>query len=151
MAKLEIILGKLLFNLDHDVGRNSPNRLDDVELVRFGYFCAKVSPKLLAKHSAEMKVALQNLRTDGPYLSDLQDVIDIHQRTRGGPQDGKISTGKSRATHSFSYDSQHSWIIFSLSGLMFERIPDTYPRIDLEDQSGSEISRRIQELVLLST
>jgi hypothetical protein len=146
MAKLEIIHGRGLFNLDADVGRASPNRLDDVELVRFGYFCLKVSSSLRSRTSPRVKAALESLNPRGPFAPDLDEVISAHQSDRGGTQDGKVSVGKPQATHSFNYDTKNSWIIFSLSMPMIERIPNLYPRIDIDAISGPEISKKVREL-----
>ena len=123
-----------------------PNRLDDVELVRFGYYCAKVSVKIRPLISPRMRTSLDVMQSKGPYRPDLQNVIDAHQQVRGGTKDGKVSVGKPQVTHSFSYDSKHSWIIFGLTLPMVEYMPDEYPRIDVDDQSGPEISKRVREL-----
>lgn len=146
MAKLEIVGGRFLFNVEADVGKASPNRLNDVELVRFGYFCVKVSSTLRSRTSPRIKAALDVMRSNGPFAPDLQEVIDAHQNDRGGTRDGKVSVGKPQLTHSFNYDSEHSWIIFSLCMSMIERLPDTYPRIDMDDFSGMEISKNVREL-----
>ena len=146
MAKFEVISNIFVFNLDADVGKASPNKLDDVELVRFGYFCKKNNPIAQPLISAREKVALQTMQPRGPYFTDLQEVIDAHQEARGGTQDGKVSVGKPQSTHTVNYDSAHSWIIYTLSKDMSLFLPNMYPRIDLHDQSGIEISKRVRML-----
>ena len=146
MAKLEINDGFFFFNLDADVGRIAPNRFDDVELVRFGYFCKKNNPAVQSLMSAREIVTLQAMQPRGPYLADLQEVIDAHQESRGGTQDGKVSVGKPQSTHNVRYDGVHSWIIYVLCENMSKVLSDTYPRIDLHDQSGVEISKTVRKL-----
>jgi hypothetical protein len=149
MAKLEIVGGRFLYNIDADVGKGSPNRLDDVELVRFGYFCVKVNPKLQARTSSRMKAALESRQPQGPFLPDLQAIIEAHQADRGGTQDGKVSVGRPQLTNDFNYDGTHSWIIFSLCMSMIDRLPNQYPRIDLDEKSGLTISKKVRELFRL--
>ena len=151
MAKLEIISNTFVFNLDADVGKASPNKLDDVELVRFGYFCKKNNPIAQPLISAREKVALQTMQPRGPYRADLQEVIDANQESRGGPQDGKVSVGKAQIIHSGSYDGAHIWIIYVLDKNMRDVLPSIWPRIDLHDQSGLEISKKVLELFNVSS
>ena len=146
MAKFEIISDKVVFNLNADVGRMAPNKLDDVELVRFGYFCMKNDPQAQNLIPASMKVALQAMQPKGPYFADLQKVIDAHEEARGGTQDGKVTVGKAQFLHTVIYDGVHSWIIYTLGRNMRDFLPNMYPRIDLHDQSGPEISKRVLEL-----
>ena len=146
MAKFEIISDKVVFNLNADVGRMAPNKLDDVELVRFGYFCMKNNPKSLLSMPPRHKAALQAMQPRGPYFADLQEVIDAHQEARGGTRDGKVSVGKGQIFHTGIYDGVHMWIIYVLSNNMRIFIPDIFPRIDLHNQSGLEISKRVLEL-----
>ena len=148
MAKLESISGKFFFNLTADVGRNSPNRLDDVELVRYGYFCLSRRPDVQVQISPELKLAFANMRSLGPYGPDLQAVIDLHQQARGKDStiDGKVSVGKPQITHSSRYNDKLSWIIFVLCRAMIDHVPDTYPRIDIEFESGNEIAKTVADL-----
>ena len=146
MTKLEYLDGQFFFNLDADVGKMSPNRIEDVELVRFGYFCKKSNPRALLLMSAREKVSVLALQPRGPYRSDLQEAIDAHQENRGGTQDGKVSVGKPQLSHGERYDRAHVWIIFTLCYNLAAVLPNIYPRIDLHDQSGPEISKRVREL-----
>ena len=145
MAKLEIKQDQFFFNLNADVGRVSPNKIDDVELVRFGYFCVKSDPKKLLLLPTRLQVALQAMQPRGPYLADLQEVIDAHQEKRGGTQDGKVSVGKEQFI-SGKYDSNHLFIIYALCNAMADFLPNMYPRIDLHERSGIEISKTVQVL-----
>ncbi len=141
MAKVEIIGGVLFFNLDADVGRLSANKIDDVELVRFGYIRKKNSPNVVGRLSPREIAALQALRPRGGSDSDIQEVIDAHQESRGGTQDGKVSVGKSQITHGPRYDNKHAWIIYNLCHNMADAFPYIYPRIDQHELSGPDISK----------
>ena len=77
------------WNLSANVGPQQPNKLDDVELVRFGYFCMRENKQFPAK--PEVRAALQEMRNSGPFAQDLANVIVAHQRSRGGTQDGRVS------------------------------------------------------------
>lgn len=147
MAKFENDQGFFEFNLTADVGKASPNRLDDVELVRFGYFCLGRNPQA-TQITPRLKAALQRMKSNGPHGPDLQEVIDAHQQARGGTQDGKVSIGKAqiRKGQSLRYDDKHSWIIYILTANMFSNNPDGFPRIDQEIDAGNAISATVAEM-----
>ena len=144
MARFESDQGFFEFNLTTDVGKASPNRLDDVELVRFGYLCLGRN-RQVTQITPRLRTALQRMRSVGVYSSDLQEVIDAHQQARGGTQDGKVSVGKAQARkgQSLRYDDKHSWIIYILTANMFNNNPDGFPRIDQEIDTGDAISATV--------
>lgn len=143
MGRIAVVGGKVFFNLEFDVGRASPNRLDDVELVQYGYFCTKVNPKLAGKRTPRLQTALNELRPKGLFGPDLQEIISAHQEARGGTIDGKITVAKPQSSHTSRYDGTHTWMIFNLCESMFDRAPLRYPRIDLDEVVGDEIARKI--------
>ena len=144
MARFESDQGFFEFNLTTDVGKASPNRLDDVELVRYGYFCLGRN-RQVTQITPRLRTALQRMRSVGVYGSDLQEVIDAHQQARGGTQDGKVSVGKAQARkgQSLRYDDIHSWIIYILTANMANNNPDGFPRIDQEIEAGDAISATV--------
>jgi len=139
MAQILLINGFFRWNLTTNVGRNQPNALDDVELVRFGYACA--ARNTLFPSRAEMANEFSKMRTTGGYADDLQVVIDAHQKLRGGTQDGAVSVDRGGTFNPKErYDNVHQWIIAVLNNNMLDIIGDIYPRIDKSDFSGPRIS-----------
>jgi hypothetical protein len=146
MAQIFLIGGFFRWNLTYNVGRNQPNALDDVELVRFGYACMARNPHFPPK--AAVTDVLSKMRLAGPYGDDLQAVIDAHQADRGGTQDGAISVDRGTTFNHERYDSTHGWIIALLNNNMLDVIGDIYPRIDKSDFSGPAISAIVKKLLI---
>lgn len=142
-----LVVGSLFrWNLSRNVGRTQPNILDDVELVRFGYYCMSLNPKSGIR--SKMKAELDAMKPAGAYAADLQKVIDAHQKLRGGTQDGHVSVGRGNITNTEFYDGKHSWIIAGLNNHMVDICRDIYPRIDKHLQSGPEITRKVKEILI---
>ena len=105
--------GRFFFNLSQDVGPGCPNAADDVEFVRFGYYCMGTNPQNTLSPAAN-KAAYAAVPLQGPFDAQLQQVIRLHQAERGGAQDGKVSTIKNA---SGSY-GERSWILVPLNNNM---------------------------------
>lgn len=147
MATALIFDGLFFFNVSAHVGRGAPNKLDDVELVRYAYGCMRSNPPNLVNANAAVMAAMQAMKTTGPYAADLQAVIDAHQAQRGGTKDGKISPAQPNAFNNNMYDGQHSWMITVLSNNIRIGIKDgPYPRIDMDKRSGPEISKLVKAM-----
>jgi hypothetical protein len=132
------------WNIDANVGPRQKNNLDDVELVRFGYACMNSDPT--ARVTPNLRTALINCITFGPFGDDLAAVIKQHQIQRGGTQDGIVSVGKFSSTHREVYDTQHAWIIYVLGNFMMNVTGEKFPRIDLHPLSGPILSARVREI-----
>ena len=134
------------WNLSSSVGSGQINRLDDVELVRFGYNCLKQNKKF--PPSAALLPALRAMKTFGEFDQDLADVIVAHQKDRGGTQDGIVSVANVTftSTNRELYDRKHSWIIIALCNNMIDVAGDVYPRVDKHPESGPEISRSVKSI-----
>lgn len=136
--------GLFFWNLSHDVGPGCPNAPDDVELVRFGYYCMGTNP-MNRQTSPERKAMLANLPLQGSFDNQLQDIIRLHQGWRGGVQDGKISTIKNT---SGNY-SDKSWILVPLHNNMMDVMGDLWPRIDKHHQTSALLTQKIQSVFLV--
>lgn len=85
--------GTLFFwNLSANVGRTSPNRPDDVQLVQLGYACAAKDPAVDAK----MRPIFAAVVPGAPYTGLPNDPLTIaiiadQKDRRGNTQDGHIS------------------------------------------------------------
>lgn len=145
MAKIELVYGTFFrWNLTNNVGRKQPNQHDDVELVRFGYFCAFHSP-LNATLRIRLFAELRVMRTSGPYGDDLQNVIDAHQKLRGGTQDGTVSVAKPTVVNRERYDGEHIWIMDILDTNLRDMVAE-YPRLDQHARCGPVIGASVKKL-----
>lgn len=136
------------WNISANVGRGQPNREDDVELCRFGYLAFKNNTKVSSRMSPELLASIARMRTMGPFDNDLHEVIVLHQRQRGGTQDGIVSVAKPNIAPSGEYDGSHLWIVLAMNESMREIMPEEYPRIDKHQQSGAAISSAVKRILL---
>lgn len=146
MVKVLLVGDFVRLNLSANVGRGQPNKIDDVELVRFAYYCARVSatpPGFVKTMRAELMV----LRTRGAYGLDLEKVIIGHQKIRGGTQDGYISPEKPGATGE-RYDGKNTWMITVLNNNILDVCKDIWPRLDRHEIAGLELSKRLRLIFL---
>jgi hypothetical protein len=139
---------RLFWNLTADVGPGQPNKRDDVEFVRFGYFLMKDNPKAISGPLATLKPILQKVTPTGDFDDALAEAIRTHQRLRGGTQDGRVSVAKSSNFNRGQYDGQHTWMVFPLNNTMIDMAPNIYPRIDLHLQSGPAVSETVRKICL---
>lgn len=151
MAQGEMFKTTFYWNISKDVGRGKPNLIDDVELVRYGYHCMRQDHVYMQRFGSEFRTAVMAMDSRGPYGADLQNVIDAHQRHRGGTQDGCVSVMKINTLQTVKYDGQHSWILWSLHLSMVVALRNLYPRIDLDSFSGPDISRTVRNCFLIDS
>lgn len=138
MAVGQVVSGIFYWNVGAAVGAGQPNRLDDVELVRFGFVMMR-SANDIHRASPQLRAALQELRRTGGFDRDLDAAIRALQAQMKTPADGKVSVAQVSAANHGRYDGHHMWIIWRLNEFM--RDFDLYPRIDLHPDSGLEIYR----------
>jgi hypothetical protein len=135
----------IFWNLTTPVGPGKPNKLDDVEFCRFGYFMMKGNPKAMPDLTQRERDALARLNPVGGFGPDLAEVILAHQQSRGGTQDGFISVARDVQTNFGQYDHKHKWIVLVLNVNMLDT-SDVFPRIDLHGMSGPEITKSVFEI-----
>src|SRR3982751_2416642 len=101
------------FNISANVGVNSPNTVEDVQLVQFGYFA--IAQNKLASVPAELITAASAVVVGAPYSGAPNDPLTIaiktDERTRGGTQDGHISVIRGAV----SYDGAHLYLLARLT------------------------------------
>ncbi|MBR0696392.1 hypothetical protein [Bradyrhizobium lablabi] len=139
------VSGSIMWNLSSEVGQGKRNNADDVELVRLGYFSMRKDPKAQTFLNQREKDALAKLRSKGPFDQDLDECIRAHQASRGGTQDGFISVAKYTEANTGLYDHKNRWIIIVLNTNMLHMIPQ-YPRIDLSDDAGKDLSSSVASI-----
>jgi hypothetical protein len=115
-----------LWNTSYDVGLNSPNLLEDIQLVQFGFICAARDPR--ANFTPELKKIISDFVIGAPSTGVFGDpmvmAIIAFQNGRTGFKDKKIHPlADGRLYYSDDY--------ISLLGRSVQRCyPDIYPRID---------------------
>ena len=149
MVEPIVFANRFFFNLSAQVGKGKSNQLADVELVRFGYKMKRLDPtsSTLPRNRA-LNGLLDNLAGRGPFADDLQVVIDEHEKQRGGTRDGCVSPARHFQGIDGTYDGNNIWIIMSLNNNMRGVLGDGFPRIDLHDLAGPEISKFVRFLFL---
>ena len=134
------------WNLSAHVGPGQPNKIDDVELVRFGYYCLRQNGKFPA--APELLPVLREMQNFGGFGPDLANVIVAHQQNRGGTQDGVVSPARisNTSTNRELYDGTHNWIVTALDNNMRDVAGEFYPRVDKHAASGPEVSKAIKRI-----
>jgi hypothetical protein len=145
MVQVLMVGNRFRWNLSQNVGPGQPNKIEDVELVRFGYTCAKRNPT--SQIAAKMKAELDDLRPFGAFDKDLAKVIVAHQKIVGGTQDGIVSVEKGTAANHESYNGHNRWIMSALNNVMVAEVDNIFPRIDKDLQSGPSISLKVKEIL----
>lgn len=129
MAQGTMISSKFYWNLDANVGPGCPNKTDDVQLVQLGYFCLGNNPKVSLP--ASERAAYLAVTPGAPYTGTPDDpltvAIKLHQKRRGGIQDGRVSTIKNNTGF---YDSTFIWMIMQLDNSIALSLGDAWPHLD---------------------
>lgn len=122
---------RLSWNLDANVGLNSPNRQDDVELVQLGYLAMAANPA--SGIAPELRTMIRQIvvgeRCSGRQDDKLVKIIFFHQKDRGTMADGHISVLK----------GDMLTIDFALNPLLnniHDSIPNDYPRVEKHPRCG---------------
>jgi hypothetical protein len=121
---------KILWNVGAKVGLASPNKAADVQLVQFAYRLMLVN---LSGIPADLKAGIAKIqlgaictgRADDPLVQ----TIVIHQKGRGGTQDGLVSVFNSTGLYVDS-SGPHVHMLIILNNNIRDQMPDDYPRLD---------------------
>lgn len=120
---------KFTWNVHARVGPRCPNRVDDVQLVQFGYHCMARDSSSLTGLKPEEIAILSTIVPGASYSGSPQDpltlAIKAHQRLRGGAQDGNVSPIKNNE----GVYGSHAWMIISLCISMMNVYPAFYPLV----------------------
>jgi hypothetical protein len=133
MAKGMIVDPKFIWNTDANVGPGCPNKPEDVQLVQLGYACSANNPKNPA--SAEEKAAFGAVVPGASYTGAPNDpltiAIKLHQKNRGGTQDGVVSSIKSNTG---TYAAGMTWIMIALNNNIADALGGSWPYLDKHPQ-----------------
>lgn len=116
--------GRFYWNVDAHVGPGCPNKVDDVQLVQFGYWCMgnnSKTPGSPADRALFAAVVPGAIYTGSPS-DPLTLAIKRHQAMRGGTQDSRISPMQA--------NQGYNWMISALSNNISNYLATQWPRID---------------------
>jgi hypothetical protein len=121
--------GQFGLNLDGNVGKGQSNKLEDVQLVQFGFYC--LSKDSGASKTPEQQAIYASVKLGSAFSGTPTDPLCIaiatHQRAKGGTQDGVVSVLPNGFT---TYGSGHYRTFAYLLASIYVVTSDTWPRID---------------------
>ncbi len=121
--------GKRFFwNIDANVGLNSPNKREDVQLIQFGYFALAQRTNISAAEKAAYSAVVPGAPYSGAAADPLTIAIRTHQAVIGGTQDGHVSVIQSGTVG--TYDGQHGFMLIRLVNNIMDLTANDFPRID---------------------
>jgi hypothetical protein len=130
------------FNLTANVGVNSPNKSEDVQLVQFGYLA--LAQNRLSSVPAELITAASAVVPGAPYSGGPNDpltlAIKTDERTRGGTQDGHISVIHGNV----SYDGSHIFLLARLVNNISLFAETVFPRIDKHPRCPPQLAAAVR-------
>ncbi len=127
-AGLVLNVGRFYWNVEANVGVNSPNKIQDVHLVQLAFHCISTN----SKHPvpAEEKPIYAAVVPGAPYTGDPTDplsvVIKHQQKKRGGVQDGHVS----KMQPSGVYASDMTWMLVILNNNIADVLGIDWPFLD---------------------
>ncbi|MEO2091651.1 MAG: hypothetical protein ABGY75_19520 [Gemmataceae bacterium] len=140
--------GRFFFNLSANVGVNSPNKKDDVELVQFAYFAMSKVPGTSPALRPVFAAVKPGAAYSGAANDPLTQAIIAHQRDRGGTQDGHVSVINNPAVQYSAADGPHVFMLVRLVNNIFDFMPDDYPRLDKHPSCPAELKRAVRAILL---
>lgn len=132
-----------LWNLTQNVGIGSPNVPEDVQFVQLAYWIMGNDRSLGL--SDEERVVFGAVNPRGSYnateLDPLTKAIRLHQRKRGGTQDGHVSAF--RGGGSYTVGSQtFTMMLGSLNLFVAQHLKDKWPHLDRHEMCPPQLADR---------
>lgn len=119
------------WNLDSNVGSNSPNQDEDVALVQLGYFFLARSAGLSDEDREIFGAITPGEGYGGLESEPLTKAIRHHQKRRKGTQDGHVSVVRTDNGQYQDPGGTHTYQLVALINNVFDACPNDYPRIDM--------------------
>ena len=143
MAKAILIRDRFYWNVERHVGVGGANKVDDVQLVQMGYFCMAALKS--SEVPADMLAAAAKIQPGESYGGgpgeNLSVAIRLHQKLRGGAQDGVISpatnTQGTYAPHLF-------WMIISLDHNIADIVKENWPHLDQHPKCPAALAEAVK-------
>lgn len=124
-----------VWNVSAHVGFNSTNYEDDSQLVSLGFYCmGRPEAKIRDPENRAIYAAVPvGPKCTGTANDPLVVAIRAFQKSRGGTQDGFVSTMKAEGGYTDATGAARASMILVLNNNMFDLLPDSplfWPRID---------------------
>lgn len=147
---------RFFFNLDANVGPDSPNRPDDVQLVQMGFQAMARNPLFRPKDPKDEQILRRALGdpdiTPGRHYGGgrnevLSLVINLYQAFRGdgSVRDGHVSVIRGTTG---SYDNVHSYLLIPMNNSLMDVNRRSFPRLDLLPECPTQLRSAIQKMLL---
>jgi hypothetical protein len=117
------------WNIRANVGLNSPNNPEDVQLVQFGYLAKSLMPDTTPAEKPIYAAVTPGAVYTGSQNDPLTLAILTHQKIRGGTQDGHVSVIRGERSY-IGADGPHTFMLIALVNCMRDLMPDAFPRLD---------------------
>ncbi|MBR0800719.1 hypothetical protein JQ615_35695 [Bradyrhizobium jicamae] len=139
---------KFFWNIDAEVGLNSPNRTDDVQLVQLGYAFMAMAPttpnEIRATFAAVQVGAFCTGRDDDPLVQ----AIFAHESSRGGTVDGHVSViGTSNGIYMDS-SGPHTYMLTALVNNIQDGMPNDFPRLDKHPACPPDLKAAVLKVLI---
>jgi hypothetical protein len=138
---------RFFFNLSGNVGPNSLNKQEDVQLVQFGYFA--MAQIMLPGTAVETLEAAAKVVPGADYKGAADDPLTIaiktDQKFRGGTQDGHVS----RVHGEIFYDGVHAFQLVSLVNSIKRMMPSEFPRLDKHQKCPAILAAAVKAMFLV--
>jgi hypothetical protein len=143
---------KQAWNTDAHVGLRSPNKLEDVHLVQFGFFCMGLLTSKIRDPQNRAIYAAVKLETPctGQENDPLVIAIRTMEKSRGGTQDGFVSNIPGPTGVYADAAGLHANILLTLLNNIFDAVGGAnWPRLDKHQKCPTLVKTRIVEACTL--
>lgn len=140
----KLAAGKIYFmNLDGNVGLNSPNLIDDVQLVQFGFLAMAANNTFSAADRAVFAAVVPGAAYSGSPTDPLTLAIKRHQASRGGTQDGHVSVMTGTMMYADG-SGNHTFQLVALMNNIRDFTVGLYPRIDRHARCPPALAAKVR-------
>lgn len=120
---------RYFMNVDGNVGVNSANKSDDVQLVQFGFLAMSANNTFSPEDRAIFAKVVPGASYTGSPTDPLTIAIKRHQALRGGTQDGHVSVMTGNMIYGDA-SGAHTFQLVALMNNIRDFTTSIYPRID---------------------
>lgn len=136
--------GRVYFmNLDGNVGLNSPNLIDDVQLVQFGFLAMAANTSFNPADRAVYAGVTPGAAYTGSPTDPLTLAIKRHQANRGGTQDGHVSVMTGNMVYNDA-SGKHTFQMVALMNNIRDFTVGLYPRIDRHARCPPALAAKVR-------